>query len=255
MSISPRQIIVSGLSVTYYCNEPPVAAATAVFLHGWQGSALSWQPILEVFDSRSVKFYALDLPGFGRSQLPQRPFSVGDYAEVVKSFMAKLEIQSAAIIGHSFGGRIAIKLASAYPELISKLVLVDCAGFKDTSLKKYSVLAIMKLFKPILFLPGLSGLRRFGYKIIGASDYTSSGKLKETFIKVINEDVTAYLPKIKTPTLLVWGQLDRETPLEFGNRMKDLIPASRLVVLPSTGHFSFLDDSPGFIKALEGFVL
>ena len=90
---------------------------------------------------------------------------------------------------------------------------------------------------------------------MGSRDYRSAGKLRETFVKVVNEDLRQYLPCIQSPVLLGWGELDRETPVSDGRLMKDLIPEARLEVIQGAGHHCFLDNPEAFLKIIKPFLL
>lgn len=89
---------------------------------------------------------------------------------------------------------------------------------------------------------------------MGSRDYRNAGKLRGTFVKVVNEDLRQYLPHIKSPVLLVWGELDRETPVSDGRLMKDLIPHAQLNVIQGAGHHCFLDDPEAFLKIISPFL-
>src|SRR4051812_6722174 len=115
-----KQIIIDGLLVNYL-EVNPQAANTAILLHGWQSQASVWNPVIEKLSGQPFRLIAMDLPGFGKSQLPKTDWGVGDYSKLVKLFLEKLGITSAIIIGHSFGGRVGIKFSALYPNIVSKL--------------------------------------------------------------------------------------------------------------------------------------
>ncbi|KKS89241.1 MAG: alpha/beta hydrolase [Microgenomates group bacterium GW2011_GWC1_43_11] len=201
-------------------------------------------------DNYSV--YALDLPGFGGSSAPKTPFTISDYADIVSGFMEKMKIKKTILVGHSFGGRIAIKLASAKPELVSKLVLVDSAGFVNMKKQGYQLYA--KLVKPLFKPKWMQRIRTWIYKKMGAEDYVSTPYLRETFLNVIKEDVTSDLSNIRIPSLLLWGDKDMDTPVSYGKKMHVKIRNSQLVVLQDAGHFCFLDKPTEFYQALIRFI-
>ena len=107
-----------------------------VLLHGWGSEATSFQPVFEWL-AQSHKVYALDLPGFGKSQLPHIPWNTSDYAQFIIAFLDKFDIPKAHFIGHSFGGRISIIVSAEYPEKVDKLILVDSAGIRPRRTAKY----------------------------------------------------------------------------------------------------------------------
>src|SRR6476646_119056 len=98
-----------------------------VLLHGWGGQIASFGPIPAILAER-FRVIAVDLPGFGASPLPSRPWNSRDFAECVAGLISRLETGPVTLVGHSHGGRTAISLAVNYPEAVRKLVLVDSAG-------------------------------------------------------------------------------------------------------------------------------
>lgn len=223
-----------------------------VFLHGWRSEGFVWKDIADKINNQGFAVYMLDLPGFGGSPEPKNPFSVQDYADVVAEFIKKLKLNNVILIGHSFGGRIAIKLSAVYPNLIEKIALVDSAGLAENKSKGVSFLA--KIAKPFFKPSFMKGPREKIYKKIGAEDYVATPQLKETFLKVINEDLSENLAQINKPTLIIWGEDDKDTPLGVAKIMNEKIKNSKLVVLKEAGHFSFLDKPKEFFEELTKFI-
>ena len=100
-----------------------------ILLHGWGGDIKSFEPIHKHFE-KYFKTFSIDFPGFGKSSLPDQPWSTTEYSELLAKFLKKQGINKLIVIAHSFGGRVAIRLASAYPKLITKMILIDSAGIK-----------------------------------------------------------------------------------------------------------------------------
>jgi len=215
-----------------------------LFLHGWGGCADSFLPVFNYLSSK-FEVYALDFPGFGRSTIPDKPWGVEDYAEITYKFLKSLGIEKTHIIAHSFGGRVAILLSALHPEIVDKMVLVDSAGLiPKRTFKYYMKVYVFKILKKLYLFFGDGSkeerLEKF-YAKYGSKDYREAGKLRGTFVKVINQDLRKYLPMIKSPTLLIWGENDTETPLYFAKIMEREIPDAGLVVFKGAGHFSYLD--------------
>jgi pimeloyl-ACP methyl ester carboxylesterase len=247
-----EQIVLQNLLVSY--NKVGVGEKTLLFLHGWRSNKEVWGKIMTSDELKLVSCYAIDLPGFGKSQMPKQDMTVGDYASLVEQFISKLQLTNVIIVGHSFGGRVGIKLASQYPQIISKLVLVDAAGFAMDSNKKNKMRILAKLVKPFFKPYFMHGLRVKIYKKIGSLDYLQAGTLKETYIKTIDEDLSGDMKKISCPTLIITGENDLDTPVEFGQRMKGLITNSEFYIIKDAGHFSFIDKPVEFIKKLSNFI-
>lgn len=232
-----------------------------LLLHGWMASIQAMAPIYQFFQ-KSRKVIVLDFPGQGgASDSLKEVWGVPEYAEMVHSFMQELQIEGADVIGHSFGGRVIIYLASKYPDLFDKIVLTDSAGVKPKmTVSKFCKIYSYKFAKNVfkIFLPK----EKFETKMAklrekrGSSDYgaLNSEVMRETFKRVINLDLTPNLKKISRPTLLMWGANDTDTPLYMAKIMEKNIKDSGLVVLENAGHFSYLDQSVQYLKIVENFL-
>lgn len=248
---------VTGLPVSYVDlgNGKPI-----VLLHGWRGEIASFGPILAILAER-FRVVALDLPGFGQTPLPTRPWSTFDYGDLVAGFIRQLGLEAPILVGHSFGGKTSLTVAARYPELVGKLVLVDSSGIVPRRgaghyLKVYGVKSARKM----LSLPGLRIFRepllnRLN-RAVGSSDYQAATDpiLRATFVKVVNEDLRHLLPTIRASTLLIWGSADTDTPLADGQLMEKLIPDAGLVVFEGAGHFAYLDRLDHFCRVVSHFV-
>lgn len=227
-----------------------------VMLHGWANDVSSfWQVAQDLKADFTV--WLIDLPGFGRSENPKKPFKVLDYAETVKAFIDELKIQKPIILGHSHGGRTTIKLTSKYPDTAEKIILLDSAGIKPKRDGfKFIAYILAKMFN-ILF-PEIWGLkkllRHYFYKNI-ESDYIRAGKLKETLKLILEEDLTADIKKIQTETLVLWGENDPtlEASLANGRRMYKLIPKSRIEIIEGAGHHPHIDNPKMFVYWVKDF--
>jgi len=167
-----------------------------------------------------------------------------------------LGIVKADLIGHSFGGRIIISLAANFPEKVGKLILVDSAGIRPKRTARYYLRALMaKTGKRLSSLPLFGkGLKDVIYSRIGSKDYREAGNMRGTMVKVVNEDLTPLLAKIKAPTLLIWGEEDKETPISHARIMERQIEDAGLVILKGAGHFSYLDNLAQFCLIAANFL-
>ena len=167
-------------------------------------------------------------------------------------------LEDPVILGHSFGGRLAVILGSR--GIGSRLVLADAAGIKprhsvDYYLRVYSY----KAAKKVMSLPGLNKRKEQALdlwrKKNPSSDYASAqGVMRQIFVQVVNEDLTPLLSKISASTLLIGGRNDTATPVEDGKLMEKLIPDAGLVVFENCGHYSFLDDPHRFYTIVDHFL-
>lgn len=248
--------VINGIETNYLT----VGQGEAVLLlHGW-GSSL--EPYRQLINLLSKKYFviALDMPGFGKTAEPTRPFDVDDYVDFVLEFLKRFPISKLSLVGHSFGGRVIIKMANrALPFAVDKIVLIDSAGIKPQGSKKKSLrqtcYKIGKWFatrKPIAKLfPGL--LEKLRTKF-GSADYAAaSPMMRQCLVKVVNEDLRHLLPGIKAPTLLVWGENDTATPLSDAKIMEAEIPGAGLAVIKNAGHFSFVEQPVIFGSIMASF--
>lgn len=253
MAIHNKNIIVENLLLRYYFFSPKGAKKTLLFLHGWGVDSGSWMKLVDRLLAKKYAVYLLDLPGFGQSQVPPKNFNLDDYARIVTGFVEKIGLEKVSLIGHSFGGRITIKLASKNSGFIDKIVLVDAAGINNPSPMKRMALVLAKLIKPLFAPDFMQPLRKWFYVLIG-SEYLDNLDLSKVFSKVVSENLTPLLPKIKNETLIVWGGRDKTTPLYYARLMKKLISKSRLIIFEDAGHFSFIDEPTKFIEVLTEFL-
>ncbi|MEK7597211.1 MAG: alpha/beta hydrolase [Patescibacteria group bacterium] len=250
-----NQIIINDLLINYYSVLPGKKSTnkTLVFLHGWGVDSKFWFSLIPELINKNYSLYFLDLPGFGQSQVPNTVYDVDDYKKIVYEFIKKLGLKSINLIGHSFGGRIALKIAADNPEFLEKVILIGAAGIIHDSRKKKILTIISKFIKPI-FKPGfMQPLRKKFYILIG-SEYLENIKLSKIFTKVVMEDLSPFFSRIKKQVLIIWGGNDKITPLDDGKMMNKIIPKSKLIVFEKAGHFSFVDQPEEFIKELIKFI-
>lgn len=249
-----KNVNIDGLNINYLDVGE---GKTIVLFHGWGANKEAFTPIVKKL-SAYMRVVALDFPGFGKSDEPKEIWNVEKYAQFMKKFIKEASCEGATWLGHSFGGRVIIKLFEKMETKPVKIVLVDAAGIKpkrglDYYLKVYSY----KLGKKVLKLPLINktGLYEKLVKNSGSSDYkVLSDNMRATMSRVVNEDLRGYLPKINVPTLLIWGDKDTATPIADAHLMDSLLPDSGIVTLEGAGHFSYLDCPGKFFAALEYFV-
>jgi pimeloyl-ACP methyl ester carboxylesterase len=237
------------------CGSGPAV----LLLHGWGVSSALFQPTMAQL-KHAFTLIAPDFPGFGATPPPPIPWSVNDYAVWIINLLDSLNIDRAHVIGHSHGGRVAIKLASQWPERVDKLILADSAGIRPKRTLKYWVQ--VRAFKSLRWLSHASlvpaPLRNWASTRVarrGSPDYQqAAGTVRASLVRVVNEDLRDLLPRIQAPTLLVWGENDTDTPLTDGQLMEKLIPDAGLVVLKGAGHYAYVEQSAYFCRVVETFL-
>ena len=233
---------------------------TILLLHGWGADIRYFKTTIDVL-KKKYRVIALDLPNFGLSDKLTKSFCVDDYCDIVVEFLEELKIKNVALLGHSYGGRIIIKLNNRDLKNINiiKNVLIDSAGIKHklSFIKKLKI-KIYKILKFVICIIPIKKIREYLFdnikKFFGSNDYkNATDVLRETMIRSINEDLTPILKNIKKETLIIWGDKDIDTPIEDAKIMEREIKNSGLVILKNTSHFSFLQDEYTYIKVLESF--
>ncbi|MCM1357795.1 MAG: alpha/beta hydrolase, partial [Prevotella sp.] len=219
-----------------------------VLLHGWGSNIKLFANLIDLL-SKKYTVVAMDMPGFGESQEPPSAWCVDDYVDFVIDFLKDYNNREIMFLGHSFGGRVIIKLNSRenLSFKISKVILVDSAGIMPPKSNKKSFRTYYYKFGKAVLSTGLvqkiapDALENFRKKM-GSADYAAASPLmRQVLVKVVNEDLEPLIPNIKCPTLLVWGVNDTATPLSDGEKMEKLIKDSGLVKLENAGHYSFLE--------------
>ena len=178
------------------------------------------------------------MPGFGVSEKLARPWTVNDYVKWFEEFTRALNVESFYLLGYSFGGALAAKIAVKYPQRVQKLFLVASAIIRKKTVKKKFSAKISKLIKLFYFLPYYSFFRKAVYKfIIRKSDYVyNEGIMKQTYLNVIADDVSFNLPFIKVPAVIIWGDKDQSVPIEDAHIINEKIKNSKLVIIPGADH-------------------
>lgn len=226
-----------------------------LLLHGWGSGADRYVKAFADIPDSSFTVAIPDLPGFGESQTPEKPWRVADYVAWTKDFLSVLSWTECILVGHSFGGRLGIYMAAEHPGRIKSLVLYSSAGvtpkqnFKQLIFRFFAAVG-----KRILTLPILRKYDHLAkkalYKAAGTSDYLNAGDLKETFKLVISEDLTDFLVKIKAPIILLWGTLDDATPFSDAIKIQSIIPSAKLIELKGEGHSVHIDNPRLFAENL-----
>lgn len=207
-----------------------------LFVHGWGGSIHSLNGLSQFF-STSHECILLDLPGFGSSDLPEPNWGSSEYAELIAQFIKKLNLRNLTFFGHSFGGSIGIIICANHPSLISYLILCNSA-YKRTRIKSETASLIKRYIYSIPVLNKFGPfLRRLGYLLFFRnSDLYKFLHLESNFKKIISEDLTPLLSRIKTRTLILWGEADTQTPVSLGYELNTLIKKSDFTVFPNIKH-------------------
>lgn len=231
-----------------------------LILHGWNLSAAKFKPLQDELVRRGFQVLCPDLPGFGKEKKPDKPFFLSDYVSFVERKLNSKRIEKVILVGHSFGGRIGIKLAVQNPKLLHALILTGTPGINPVPGPKILFfLFLAKTGNAIFSLPVLSvfkdKLRHLLYKTARATDfYNTDKKMRETFKNIVRENLSSYLKKITIPTLFLWGKEDMIVPLRIAQAMSELMVDAKLVVIPEARHGLPWTHPKIFVAEMEKFL-
>ncbi len=237
------KININGLNINY---ESIGEGKEILLLHGWGSSLQAFSFIMRSF-SDNYKITAVDLPGFGKSDMIKEPWMLDNYCDFVLEFIKKLNIKDPVFVGHSFGGRIIIKLSGLHKIQPEKIILIDAAGIKHKkSFYQKMRQSTFKSIKSVLSVPlwkkSCEPLLEKARNHFGSADYNNAPPLlRQTLVNTVNEDLTCYLESITASTLLIYGENDTATPVSDAELMNSRIKDSGLCVIKNAGHFSFID--------------
>ena len=213
-----------------------------LILHGWGSNSLRWQRVKKLLEEKGIEVLILDLPGFGVTLSPQKAWSRDDYINWIFQKVKERNWQKFNLLGHSFGGGLAVKLATNFSEKVDKLILLSPAIIQRKSIKTYLFYYISYLGKKVFSLPGFKILyplaEKLIYKLAGTKDYyVADGMMKETMKKIGKEEpLEMILGRIKIPTLILWGKKDDVLPVKDAYYIKEKIKDSELKIIPKAKH-------------------
>lgn len=227
-----------------------------LILHGWGSNSEKWQVVAELLANLGIKVIILDLPGFGKSQKPNHAWGLDDYCNFIEKFISALNLEKFYLLGHSFGGALAVKCSLKFPEKIEKLFLVGAACFRRKALRKRLFYIISKILKIFSFFPYYSQFRRGFYKfIVRKSDYPyTEGVMKDVYLKIIKEDLSDILSRVQVPTIIIWGDKDKTIPIKEARLINQKIKNSDLEIIPKVGHNPHRENPEKLLEVITKFL-
>ena len=218
-----------------------------LLLHGWGQNIQMMKPIGDNLCSNH-RITIIDFPGFGESDEPSTPWTIDDYSLLIENLVRELNIRKPIVMGHSFGGRVAIHFSANNP--IEKLVLFGSPCIRENKKLPLST----RILKKLRTLPGMDKLGEEMKKYIGSRDYKAASPImRQTLVNVINEDLSSYARKIEEPTLLIWGEADTEAPVDDARELEKIMIDAALIILPGT-HYAYLENLGQVINILNSFL-
>ncbi|MBW3553866.1 MAG: alpha/beta hydrolase [Gemmatimonadetes bacterium] len=219
-----------------------------LLLHGLSGSHRWWRYTVPALRTRH-RVHLPEMIGFGGSRGARRQPSIPEMAGLMVRWLDAMELEWTDFVGHSMGGQVGIHLAARWPDRVRKLVLVSAAGVPHP----LTPATLVGLGSELIW-PGAWGRPSFLATIAADAVRAGPRTLARATLHVLGDDVRPLLPRVRTPTLLVWGARDPLTPVQDGRVMRDLIPDARLVVLDEAAHNPMADRPERFNREVLSFL-
>jgi pimeloyl-ACP methyl ester carboxylesterase len=250
-----------------------------LLIHGLAGSSKTWDDVIPLV-TPYADVIAVDLLGHGESAKPTGDYSLGAFASGLRDFLSILGVESVTIVGHSFGGGVAMQLAYQHPHLVDRLVLVGSGGLgREVSwLLRLLTLPGAEYVMPFAFpkpivdratdvgrhlgrrnirSPKLAEMWRAYSSLAGATNRKAFVRTMRGVIEPTGQTVNAsdrlYLAA-HVPTMIVWGDQDGMIPVSHAHAAHELIPTSRLEIMAGVGHFPHVEQPEAFADLLVDFV-
>ena len=250
--LSCMKIDVNGIE-TYYEEYGPAVAPAVLVLPGWMAKASLYRIAADAI-SEKYRVILIDMPGFtGDTPEPPEVWELDGFVNYTIAFIKALGIDTLSLMGHSFGGRIIIKMMNKtdLPFTVERIVLIDAAGIRHELSNKAK--RKQKLFKFAKHFMSEKQIEHYK-ETHGSADYRAASPLmRDCMVKAINEDLTPLLPGVIPETLLIWGTADTATPISDGELMERTMPDAGLARIEGAGHFSFADAPVVFSNILRSY--
>ena len=270
-----HRVEIHGMEVNYVDIGEQGSHRPIVFVHGLGGQWQNWLENIPRF-AQSRRVVAVDLPGFGVSEMPEERITIELYGRVLAELDDRLDLAPAVVVGNSMGGFVSAELAIRRPESVERLMLLASAGVSQMDVAKRPIMAAAKAAGLVAtsnvaqqqWLARRPALRHGVLAVVARhpsrlrSDMVFEGLLKgtakpgfETALRACLEyDFRERLPQIGCPTLVVWGEKDAIIPVRDADRFVELIRGARKVVMEDTGHVPMVERPPTFNDLLEEFL-
>lgn len=218
-----------------------------VLLHGWGQNIQMMKIIGEKYPKNDCLI--IDFPGHGKSEEPKEIWTLDDFTNMVHELLKSLKINNPILIGHSFGGKIALIYASKYET--KKLVLFG-SPFK---IKKNPKSLKVQILKSLKMIPGTKKIAEFAKKHIGSEDYKkASPVMRDILVRHVNTDITEEVKKITCPTIIIWGDHDEAVPIEDAYELSTYIKDSAVIKYEGCTHYAYLERLGQTISIIDSFI-
>lgn len=220
-----------------------LASRHMLFLHGWGGTRESLRGIATLFQHTHC-VHLLDLPGFGEAPPPPEAWGTIEYADLVQEYILQRMSGAVVLVGHSFGGRVSVRLASRRLAQIRELVMLGVPGLPQPALSRARIRrwAIRTLRRVLIALQPIAGSRfvQWHSARFGSRDFQAAGPMRPVLVRIVSENLAESASAIACPTLLLWGTDDTETPPWLAHRYAAILGSkATLALLPHKDHHLF----------------
>jgi pimeloyl-ACP methyl ester carboxylesterase len=254
-------------------DNPPV-----LFIHGLSGCWQNWLENIPFF-ARERRVIAVDLPGFGQSEMPVEEISISGYAATIDALLEELDVPTAQVVGNSMGGFIGAELAISHPQRVERLVLVAAAGLSVEYIRTERTHGLRHRGENVVFfylgwvasrshtVAARRRLRTALLLLVAAhpgklppaltiEQVAGSGKpgFSDALDAMMHYPLRDRLEKIGCPTFIVWGDKDRLVPVRDAAIFEKLIPDARAVVYKDTGHITMMERPARFNRDVQAFL-
>lgn len=210
-------------------------------IHGWGQGGQAWEKTAPILADQGFQVILPDLPGFGKTAPPCRAWNLADYSDFLTAYLDRRQLNQAVLIGHSFGGQLAVFFTVNHPKRVGKLILIAPAIFRSKSPRVKLIGRLAGWWRPVkgLFFPAKEPWlwRRLVSRLTGSTDYAKArGAMRETLTNILKVDVSGLLAGLTCPTLLIWGKRDRQVAVKLAVRGVALKPDLDLMIFDEAGH-------------------
>lgn len=223
-----------------------MSALTLYIIHGWTYTIEPWRETVAMLKKNGISVKMLKVPGL--TEPSKKVWTIEDYVK-----WADKNIPDGAVaLGHSNGGRILLNLCAQKPEKLQSLILLNAAGVYEKSRKREVSKKLSKVLAPVKKIPGA---KKVVHKLLGAQDYDKAPEnMKKTLANMIDSDKNLEIAKVTTPTYLLWGEVDKTTPLRQAQVLRRTLPNATLKTFPKWAHAPYITHPAELAHAIEAVV-
>lgn len=254
-NMTNMQVVVESLD-THYERLGDDKHKKILILHGWNDSLKGWQAMQATL-AKTYDVLAVDLPGFGRTDMPPGVWGIDNYTGFVAAFLKKVKFKPFTIIGHNSGGAIAVRGLAQGKLKAERLLLLGSSGIRSEWRGRQNVWQFVTKTGKIVTAPLPKKVKKYlrhkAHMTIGSGNLVET-RMQDTFKNIVTDDIQSDAAQLKLPTLIIYGEDDLSTPPAYGRILHNLIGGSRLEILPETGHFPHLDRPETILAMTEGFI-